>query len=190
MKKILYILLLTLLFACKQDSPYWKIASLGLINSLAEDNILMIENCNIGYFKVFERVSFFVHGNSLSVLCERLREYYLPEIDEHDTVLLWRNRPIDISNSKLILNKYKIFEQEFRAWNDTTNNCSDTNIFNIYFNHDTLVKIDRGCNFNSFFALVAAIQENVDSDNIYSISNEQADSIINLKRGLMSIENP
>ena len=188
MKKAIYIVLLVLLFACKQDPPYWKTDSFGLISSLTEGDTLKVRDKGNGFaLRSFGFLRFFVKNNSLYVSYEESEIYYIPQEQKEDTILLWRNNPIDISNNKLVLDYYKTFEQKFKAWNDTANTCSTINEFSIYFNKDTLTIIDQSCRFSSFFDIILSIKESIMPSDIYSITTEYADSI-KLKEWAKEIE--
>ena len=189
MKKAIYIVLLVLLFACKQEPPYWKTDSFGLISSLTEGDTLKIRVLGRGFlFNGFDHLHFFIQDDSLYTSYEESEIYYIPKQQRRDTILLWRNNPINISDNKLILDCYKVFEQRIKSWNDTTNTCSAINEYSICFNKETLTVVDKSCKLTNFYlALTTLIQEGTALSDIYSITTEYADSI-KLKEWAKEIE--
>ena len=176
MKRIIYIILLFLLFACKQEPPYWKTDSFGFISSLAEGDTLKIKGGDY-YDSSFDYLRIFIKGDSLYALYELLDTYRDKTLQRKDTLLLWKNAPLNISNNKLVLDWYKKFEQEFKVWQDTLDLCSPYSKYSIYFNRDTLTIVDRSCGFKSHGALTYFIRESVKPEDIYFLPPLQADSI-------------
>ena len=180
MKRIIYTALLFMLFACSQKPlPYWKTDSFGFISSLIEGDTLRIKSIGgDSVFSSFDYLRFFISGDSLYVSCEESAIYPRRILQRRDTLLLWKNKPLNISNNKAILELYRTFEREFKVWNDTTSYCSVINEFNIYFNKDTLTLIDKSCVFNFYFDLKFLIQDSTNPSDIDSLADEQANSII------------
>ena len=177
MKKIIYIAFLFLIFACNQNPPpYWKTDSFGLISSLNEGDTLVIKGGD--YFDInFDHLRFFIKKDSLYTMYELSNTYYNRKLQRKDTLITWKNNPLNISNNKLVLDCYRTFEKEFKAWKDTLDICAPYSKYSIYFNNDTLSIVDRSCRFNSQMALTFFVQESTKLSDAYSITPEQATNI-------------